>query len=70
MIIIIPTPDRSFMTIYLKVVKINVPLLIVINILDREGLIANIITNKLEEGEAWSIPIIRRGGHICTLIGN
>lgn len=63
-IIRIPTSDGSFITVNAEVVKTNMPILIAIGNLDKEGLIIKTMANKVQKGKAWSIPITRRGGHI------
>lgn len=53
--IIIPTPDGSILIIKREVVRADVPFLVRIDVLDKEGLVANNVSNKLEKSNQWSL---------------
>lgn len=56
----IPTPNGSYIAIDAHVVKADVPLLIGIDVLDRECLVADNVLNVLDSRrDGWKMPIIR-----------
>ncbi len=61
----IPIPNRSFLSIQLDVVSADVPLLLGVDVLDREILVANNVTNELQSPLlGWSVPLERKFGHL------
>ena len=61
----IPTPISGYLHIDVDVVRPDVPLLIGLDVLDQEQLIPNNVENQLESRlYGWSIPIIRKLGHL------
>jgi hypothetical protein len=61
----IPTPDGKFINIEMDVVKADVPMLIGLEVLDRESLIPDNVENKLRSKEnGWNLPITRKHGHL------
>ena len=61
----IPTPDGKFISIEMDVVQADVPMLIGLEVLDRERLIPDNVANKLRSLEdGWSLPITRKYGHL------
>lgn len=70
----IPTPDGIFIETRVEVGKVDVPLLLGIDLLDRERLVADNVENVLHSRRAgWKMPVIRRGatdgrgGHMYLL---
>lgn len=58
----IPTPDGTFIAIEIDVVSADVPLLLGIDVLDREKLVADNVDNVIHSRRfGWKIPVIRRG---------
>lgn len=61
----LPTPDGSFLAMEVDVVDAYVPLLMGIDTLDREQLVADNVENVLDSRRyGWKIPIARRNGHM------
>ena len=61
----IPTPDNSFISLDVDVVKPDVPFLLGLDILDQHQLMADNIDNKLRSRAlGWSMPIVRHRGHL------
>lgn len=61
----IPTRDGAFIDIDADVVRPDVPVLIGIDILDREQLVPDNVNNRLQSHiYGWSIPITRKNGHM------
>ena len=61
----IPTTHQTFIQLEVDVVKPDVPLLIGIDVLDRESLVADNVNNILESRiYGWTVPIIRKHGHM------
>ena len=66
----IPTPDNSFIKFDSDIVSADVPMLIGLDILDRESLVPNNVINELQSHvQGWSIPIIRKLGHLYIAWG-
>ena len=65
MCLCMPTPDGSFIHIEADVVTANIPLLLGLDVLDREQLVADNVLNQLQcHHRGWSIPISRKHGHM------
>ena len=61
----IPCPDGSFLHIDIDVVAADVPMLIGLDVLDREELIVDNVDNLLvSKRYDWTIPITREEGHL------
>lgn len=61
----LPTLDGSFILVRADVVHADVPLLIGLDFLDEEKLVANNVDNVLESRKhGWKMPLTRRGGHL------
>ncbi len=61
----IPTPNCSFLKIKVNVVPADVPLLLGLDVLDNEKLVANNVQNELQATHHdWSMPLIRKHGHL------
>jgi len=61
----IPTPDGSFLGLDMDVVEANIPMLVGLDVLDREKLVADNVQNKLvAKHRGWSLPITRKLGHM------
>lgn len=61
----IPTKDGGFIDIDADVVQPDVPLLIGIDILNREQLVPDNVNNRLQSHiYGWSIPITTKNGHM------
>ena len=61
----IPTPDGSFIEIDIDVVEADVPMLLGIDVMDRERIVANNVTNyAVQEDGRWKMPLIRKFGHM------
>ncbi len=61
----IPIPNGSFLSIQLNAISENVPLLLGLDVLYRESLIANNVTNESHSGlYCWSIPLQKKFGHL------
>lgn len=61
----IPSPDGSFLKIYMDVVIADVPMLIGLEVLDQNLLIADNVANLLiSKRHNWSLPITRKHGHL------
>ncbi len=57
----IPRPNGSFLSILLDVISADVPMLLGLDILDRESLVANNVTDELQEPlSGWSMPFVRK----------
>ncbi len=65
MMILIPIPNGSFLSIQSDVVSADVPLLLGLNVLDREHLVADDVTNELHSPLlGYSMPFERKFGHL------
>lgn len=61
----LPIPSKGYLPIVADIVDADIPLLIGLDFLDREQLLADNISNKLiSRHDNWEIPIIRRNGHL------
>lgn len=61
----IPTPDRGYIHLDVDVVRPDVPLLIGLDILDRDSLVPDNVENVLESRiQGWRMPITRKHGHM------
>ena len=61
----IPTPNGSFLRIQLGVISADVPMLLGLDVLDRESPVANNRTNELQAPPSgWSMPLERKFGHL------
>jgi hypothetical protein len=61
----IPTPDGNHIKMDMDVVQANVPMLIGLEVLDRECLVADNVENKLRSTKhGWSLSITRKYGHL------
>jgi hypothetical protein len=61
----IPTPNGGFLPVNVDVISINVPFLIGLDFLDREGLNCLTVENKLTcLKDNWSVPLERKLGHV------
>ena len=62
----IPTPNNGFLALDIHVVDANIPMIMGLEMLDRELLVANNVRNLLicEGAGGWSIPITRKFGHL------
>ena len=61
----IPCPDGSFIHFNIDVVQEDVPMLIGLDILDREKLVADNVSNVLSSKRfGWELPITRKDGHL------
>ncbi len=66
----IPIPNGSFLSIQLDVVSADVPMLLGLNVLDRESLVANNLTYELQAPlSGWSMPLERKFGHLYLCWG-
>lgn len=64
----IPTPDGAFIALQVDVVSADVPLLLGIDVLDREQLVTDNVDNVLRSRRyGWEMPIIRRNGHLYVV---
>ncbi len=59
----LPTPDGQSVHFNADVIGANIPLLLGLNTLDDQNLLANTRENALVH-EDWSIPLVRDQGHI------
>lgn len=67
----IPTPNAGNIHVDVDVVNPDVPLLIGLDLLDREQLIPNTVDNVLESRIfGWKIPITRKNGHLYVTWGD
>lgn len=65
LIVRIPIPNGSYIQINVDVVAAPIPLLLGLDVMDREGVIANNVRNQLQNpGQEWYLPIIRKYGHM------
>lgn len=61
----VPTPQSSFLPIFVDVVDADVPLLIGLDILDQEKLVPDNVENVLlSKDRGWKLPITRFQGHM------
>lgn len=61
----IPTPDGGFLPLEIDVVKANIPMLIGLEVLDQNQLVADNLDNELVSKRGkWSLPITRKNGHL------
>lgn len=61
----IPTPDGSFFAFDADIVKADVPLLLGIDVLDRESIVADNVDNVLDNRKrGWKMPITRQDQHM------
>lgn len=61
----LPTPDGAFIALSVDVVNADVALLLGIDVLDREQLVADNVDNVLDSRHfGWKMPIQRRDGHM------
>jgi hypothetical protein len=61
----IPTPNESFMLLAVDVVDADISFLVGLDILDLFQLNVDTVQNQLRAPRAgWSIPIVRKNGHI------
>jgi hypothetical protein len=61
----IPTPNGNYIKMDMDVVQADVPMIIGLEVLDRECLVADNVENKLlSTKHGWSLPITRKYGHL------
>ena len=61
----IPTPGPDILKFSVDVIRPDVTLLIGLDLMDQEQIVPNNVSNKLERKYfGWSIPIIRKHGHM------
>ncbi len=61
----IPTPNESFLKIEMDVFEADVPMLLGLDIMDRDRLVPNNLLNELQAPyHGWLLPIIRKYGHL------
>ena len=61
----VPLPDNSYLPLRIDVVEADVPLLVGLDVMDREQLIADNCQNLLvSKRKNWSLPISRKHGHM------
>lgn len=61
----IPLPNGAYLTLTIDVVNADVPLLLGLDILDREPLVADNVANILDSRrDHWQLPIPRKYGHM------
>lgn len=61
----IPTPGQSFIHMYLDIVQPDVPMLLGLDVLDKEKLIVDNVENAVYSKKfKWSIPVTRKEGHL------
>ncbi len=66
----IPIPNGSFLKIQSDVVSACIPFLLGLDVLDRESIVANNVTNELQSPlSGWSIPLKRKFGHLYLCLG-
>ena len=64
-IVRLPTPDGSYIRFEMDVIKINIPMLLGLDLLDQHSLVADNVDNLLvSKTIGWSIPITRKLGHL------
>lgn len=64
----IPTPDGAYLSFQADVVDADIPLLLGIDVLDAEGMVADNVENVLEHRKHnWRLPITRRGKHMYVI---
>ena len=66
----IPIPNGSFVSIQLDVVSADVPMLLGLDVLDRESLVANNVHNELQAPlPGWSMPLEKKFGRLYLCWG-
>ena len=61
----IPLPNGSFLPLSIDVVDADIPCLLGLDLLDREGLVADNVENVLDSRrDHWKMPITRKHGHM------
>ncbi len=61
----IPAPNYSFLKIKMNVVRTDVPMLLGIDVLDNEKLVANNVLKELQAtNHGWSMHLTRKHGHL------
>jgi len=61
----IPTPDGSFIALRIDVVQADIPMLLGLDVMDREKLVANNVLNELQSyNNGWKMPLVRKLGHM------
>ena len=60
-----PTPDNSYIAFDVDVISADVPLLLGLDTLDREQLVADNVDNVLDSRRhGWKLPLTRKNGHM------
>ncbi len=66
----ISIPNGSFLKIELDIVSSDVPLLLGLDVLDRESIVANNVTNEIQSPlSGWSMPLERKFGNLYLCWG-
>lgn len=64
----LPTPDGAFLTFQADVADADIPLLLGIDVLDAECMVAENVENVLDHRKRnWRLPITRRGKHMYVV---
>lgn len=67
----IPTPNESYVHLDADVIRFDIPFLLGLDIMDREGLLPNNVLNRLQTYHGnWYIPIVRKFGHLYICWNN
>lgn len=63
--VLVPTPNGKCLEMCIDVVEANVPMLVGLDILDKENLLADNTSNMLvHRRKGWKMPLVRKNGHL------